>query len=188
MNLKHDALILQRELRRLSSAPEWRLLSRYDLLRNKPSPSLFDSLYKRLRLTLAWLGLMPPHLSRYDWQPTLKHVPKSTEYRPLLIWALGVERDVLRQSCDGFSRLLRNPKGWAPILVTDVADFAYYSRLGWLVEYLPALSGSGQSYQERKRRYLAWRYRDALAVPPSAGLANQSDWDDFVKEAGKNDR
>jgi hypothetical protein len=58
-----------------------------------------------------------------------------------------------------------------PVLVTDVADFAFFSRLGWLVEYVPALSTPADDYGERKRRYLAWRYRDAPALPVSAGLA-----------------
>jgi len=32
------------------------------------------------------------------------------------------------------------------------------------------------SYPERKAAYLAWRYRDALVLPVSAGLADDSDW------------
>jgi hypothetical protein len=54
--------------------------------------------------------------------------------------------------------------------VTNVADFSFFSRLGWLVEYLPALSSPADGYAERKKRYLAWRYRDAPILPVSAGL------------------
>jgi hypothetical protein len=58
--------------------------------------------------------------------------------------------------------------------VTDVADFAFFSRLGWLVEYLPELSGQGEPYDERKARLLARLYRGAPAVPVRAGLESGS--------------
>jgi hypothetical protein len=60
------------------------------------------------------------------------------------------------------------------VLITPLSDFAFYSRLGWLVEYLPKL-GNDEAYRERKRRYLAWRYRDATALPLSAGLADAAE-------------
>jgi hypothetical protein len=60
--------------------------------------------------------------------------------------------------------------GFAPVLVTDVADFAFFSRLGWLVEYVPPLSAPAGEYAGRKQRHLAWLYRDALALPASVGL------------------
>jgi hypothetical protein len=63
---------------------------------------------------------------------------------------------------------------FVPILVTDVPDFAFFSRLGWLVEYVPTLAPPAGDYAERKRRYLAWRYRDAPALPASAGLTAES--------------
>jgi hypothetical protein len=64
--------------------------------------------------------------------------------------------------------------GFVPVLVTNVADFAFFSRLGWLVEYVPALSAPAGGYAERKQRHLAWRYRDAPALPVSAGLTDES--------------
>ena len=58
--------------------------------------------------------------------------------------------------------------GWAPVLVTDVADFAFFSRLNWLVEYVPSLSTPADGYSEHKLRYLAWRYRHVPALPVTA--------------------
>lgn len=115
------------------------------------------------------------------WDVGLKHGRNSAGARPLLIWSEGHDRQVVRNACDGMTRLLDGHSEFQPILVTDVADFAYYSRLGWLVEYLPDLSGKGPSYRDRKRRYLAWRYRDALAVPLSAGLVEQKEWDEVLR-------
>jgi hypothetical protein len=106
----------------------------------------------------------------------------AAEAKALLIWAPEVERASLRQACEGFSRRLKGNFCLAPVLVTDVADFAYFPRLGWLVEYLPELSGEGQSYEERKRRYLAWRYRDALIVPLPAGLASETEWNALMEQ------
>ena len=63
----------------------------------------------------------------------------------------------------------------APVLVTDVADFAHFSRLGWLVEYLPRFHGDAQAqaYRQHKQAYLAWRYRDACIVQFRVGLASE---------------
>ena len=102
--------------------------------------------------------------------PGLQHVVRCEEPKPLLIWALDTDRETLRAACRGFETLQAALPGWALVLVTDVADFAFFSRLGWLVEYVPVLSAPAGRYAERKLRYLAWRYRDAPALPVSAGL------------------
>lgn len=180
MSVLQETVALRRELSALAARPEWSLLVRHDLLR-KPPLSISERLTRYARRFLAAVGLTPPHVSSYLWSVTLKHAPAPAGARPLLIWAVGVERDGLRQACQGFSGRLRADSRLAPVLVTDVADFAYFSRLGWLVEYLPELSGEGVPYRQRKCRYLAWRYRDALILPISAGLASQSAWDELME-------
>lgn len=92
-----------------------------------------------------------------------------------------MERDSLRNACLGFQQFLVSRQNLAPVLVTDVADFAWFSRLGWMVEYLPELEGGGMLYQERKRDYLAWRYRDTLVVPGAAGLLDEEGWNRLLK-------
>lgn len=176
MSVVEETHALRRELAVLAIEPEWDLLVRYDLLGKKPPQSLQDRVLCLARRWLAAAGLAPPHVTKYSWLPTLKHVPLASEVKPLLIWAPGVGRDELRQACEGFVERLKGNMSLAPVLVTDVADFAYFSRLGWLVEYLPELDGEGQSYRDRKRRYLAWRYRDAVVVSVSAGLASEVEW------------
>jgi hypothetical protein len=93
---------------------------------------------------------------------------------PLLIWAVGTDRDTLRESCRVIAGLASEAAGLAPVLVTDVADFAYFSRLGWLVEYLPSLDGTGEAYPSRKARYLARLYEGAPAIPVLAGLSTET--------------
>ena len=176
LSIVEEVLALRRELASLATAPEWDLLSRHDLLGNKPPPSFQGRVFRFVRKLLAATVLIPPYVTKYAWLPTLKHAPKATDARALLIWAPGTRRDELRLACEGFSRRLKDNTSLAPVLVTDVADFAYFSRLGWLVEYLPELSGEGSSYKERKRRYLAWRYRDAVAVPVQAAYASEAAW------------
>lgn len=181
MSVIDQTRALRRELRALAAKPDWTLLTRHDLLAGKPPSTLQERVWRRAKHVLAALRLIAPHVTKYPWLPFLKHAPVSDDAMTLLIWAPGTERDALRHACEGFSARLKGSGVLAPVLVTDVADFAFYSRLGWLVEYLPELSGEDRSYRERKRGYLAWRYRDACIVPAAAGLANDADWKALVK-------
>ena len=78
---------------------------------------------------------------------------------------MNIDRDGLRDACVKIKKLQTTSPGWAPVLVTDIADFAFFSRLSWLVEYVPSLSAPAGWYSERKLRYIAWRYRDVPVLP-----------------------
>lgn len=170
MNVHDEIEGLRRELDAEARKADRRLGSRYALWH---PPGGRRSAYLRLRKALGRLlrrlGLRPARAAE-PWRPALRHAEYGDDARPLVIWALGANRERLREACRGFEQLLHALPGYAPVLVTDVADFAFFSRLGWLVEYVPALSAPAGGYAERKRRYLAWRYRDAPALPLSAGL------------------
>ena len=170
MSLRADIETLRRELERLAGGADPSLLRRYALWH---PPGQRRTLYRRCRKAfgrlLRRLRLRPTQPLQ-PWLVALKHAEYDDDARTLLIWAVGADREQLRESCRGLERLLRSLPGWAPVLVTDVADFAFFSRLGWLVEYVPALSDPAGNYRGRKQRYLAWRYRDARALPVSAGL------------------
>lgn len=144
----------------------------------KRYPRLYGRLrlgaYRRARLAagdvLRRLRLKTPPL-RQPWLVGLRHASGTERAQALVIWARGMDRDPLRAACLGFKRIENAllPR-FAPVLVTDVADFAFFSRLGWLVEYVPQLSPPATGYALRKTRYLAWRYRDAPTLPSSVGL------------------
>jgi hypothetical protein len=185
LSIVDETRALKRELTALAARPEWNLLTRYDLLANKPPSSLKEQAWRRTRRLLSALGLMTPHVTQYPWLTTLKHVPEKADAKTLLIWATGADRDELRSACQGFAKHLESDARWVPVLVTDVADFAYFSRLGWLVEYLPKLDDDGQSYRARKRAYLAWCYRDASIVPWRAGLAGDTEWNALLEASCK---
>jgi hypothetical protein len=176
-----EANALRRELKALGAKPDWDLLTRYDLLGKKPPSSLQERVWRCVRHFLASAGLISPHVTEYPWLPTLKHRPVSADVKTVMIWALGADRHQLRAACEGLSTKLQCGDDLVPVLVTDIADFAFYSRLGWLVEYVPSLSGEGPSLQQRKQTYLAWRYRDACIVPLSAGLASEPEWNALLK-------
>jgi hypothetical protein len=128
---------------------------------------------KRIGRLLRLLGLRattPPE----PWDPGLKHVPRSEAATPVVIWALGTDRETLRTACRRLAAQLAERPDLSPVLVTDVADFAFFSRLGWLVEYVPALAAPAARYAERKQRHLARRYAGAPALPVSAGLGEES--------------
>jgi hypothetical protein len=165
---------LRQQLAQWVSEADIELARRYAL---RPVQSETMSLYRRLRRAvgriLRELGLRrtpPPE----PWLQGLNHVEYSDGARPLVIWGLGMDCDTLRAACRNFKMLQAAAPEFVPVLVTDVADFAFFSRLGWLVEYVPTLSAPAGGYAARKRRYLAWRYRDAPALPVSAGLTAES--------------
>lgn len=177
MTLLEEARRLRRQLGEWAIDPEWSLLVRYELQPHKPPQEWQRRFRQRIGRWLRVLGFDRSHYLKQAWHSGLKHANCTSGARTLLIWAEGADVQHVRESCKGLQRLLSGREDLLPVLVTDVADFAFYSRLGWLVEYLPDLSGDGASYRDRKRRYLAWRYRNALAVPVSAGLASQAEWD-----------
>ena len=181
MSLVQKTQELREMLAAWAADPEWALMCRYDLLRKKPPSSLRDRWFLRIKKILSGLGLVRPHVTKYSWLPALKHALPDSEPKILLIWDMGVERDDLRTACEGFMKRLHRISDIVPVLVTDSADFAYFSRLQWLVEYVPTLSGEGVSYRTRKEHYLAWRYRGSLAVPASVGNACEVEWNEVME-------
>lgn len=161
---------LRRELQALARRAETSLARRYALRHPPPRPL---SLYRRMR-RLAGRIVRRLGFRIEPWSPGLRHFECREDATTLLIWAIGTDRDTLRTACLGFARQLADRPEHIPVLVTDIADFAFFSRLGWLVEYVPSLSPPAGGYAERKLHYLAWRYRDALALPVAAGLTDGS--------------
>lgn len=177
LTLVNETAALRAELAGLLARDDRKTRLRFSL----PPASLGERLLYDAGGFLQELGLSRGYLPGYHWRSSLKHARQEEGGRPLLIWGVGAERDLLSPACQGLARHLEATPGYLPVLVTEVADFAYYSRLGWLVEYVPNLSGEGESYRERKLAYLAWRYRDALALPLAAGLAAPEEWKGLVK-------
>ena len=180
MTLVQETEALRARLKKWADDPEWALLVRYELILQNPSPAWHHHVSQNVGRFLRFLRVKGLSRSRYlkqPWHSGLKHAQHPSQATPLLIWSEGLDSQFVRNACKGMQRLLNERLEFLPVLVTDVADFAFYSRLGWLVEYLPELRGTGQSYRDRKRRYLAWRYRDALVVPLSAGLASRVEFD-----------
>jgi hypothetical protein len=163
-----DVEALQRHLNELANTRDDELTERYFLRWPRRPPGLYWQF--RWLVALILRSLESLRIWRPDpWPVALKHAHTDHNAKPLLIWGLGADRDTLRRGCDGFSRQQDALSGFAPVLVTDVADFAFFSRLGWLVEYLPRLAGEGEPYEERKLKFLARLYRGAPILPVSAG-------------------
>lgn len=172
MTLDDDTRRLRQEIERLAADAETDpVLVRY--------PPRFGrmrlGLYRRIRLAVGDVlrasGLRARPVPK-PWRVGLRHAEGTEDAGALVLWALGAERGALRQACLAFKRI--EPAllpDLVPVLVTDIADFAFFSRLGWLVEYVPSLSAPAEGYAARKTRYLARRYRNAPVLPWSAGLA-----------------
>lgn len=167
VKLTEEVEALRRHLERLASNPDTDLDGRYGLER----PPMPPGWYWRLRwlaggilrwLRSVWIRRPAP------WPVSLRQGSAGARAKPLLIWAISSDRDTLRHACGDFARLEESWRGYAPVLVTDVADFAFFSRLGWLVEYVPRLAGEGKPYDERKIRLLARLYHGAPVLPVRA--------------------
>ena len=176
MNLVEETRTLRKELAELAAEPEKCLFVRYSLDRKRIPAPLRALWWFPTQGLLALLKTF----RRPAWLPSLKHAEPDCAYSTLVIWALGAEKEKLRHACARFRERLVPPCRLVPVLVTDVADFAFFSRLGWLIEYVPELSGKGPSYRERKRRYLAWRYKNALFVPMSVGFSSAPEWEEIL--------
>lgn len=86
--------------------------ARHSLLVDKPPKDFGSRLQHRLRQFLVFIYLVPPRVVRRAWLPTLKHSSSAPDARALLIWALGMERDSLRNACLGFQRFLAGGRIW----------------------------------------------------------------------------
>jgi hypothetical protein len=169
MSLHSDIEALRRHLKDLAFMADTRLPRRFALWHPPgEQPTLYRRVRRQLGDILRRLHLRPSPVFE-PWLAGLKHAKFDDASRPLLIWAVGADADQLRASCRGLQKVLDSTARWAPVLVTDVADFAFYSRLGWLVEFVPTLSEPGGDFGQRKQRYLAWRYRHAPALPIAVG-------------------
>lgn len=166
-----DFIALQQVFRTNGKMPST-LVSKYEIL---PRPVLLNArsgvplkirAYRALRDVLVGLGVIKPGQFGCAWSPMLKHVPVEPEAKVVLFWAVGsFDKQSLRLALAAQLERFKSQGGGLGVLVTNVPDFAFYSRLGWLVEYLPELSGTHESYAQEKLRYLAWRYRGADVVP-----------------------
>jgi hypothetical protein len=72
LSIVEETRALRRELAELAAKPAWGLLTRYDLLRNNAPKSITDRIVRWSRRQLSALRLLPPHVTKYRWQPTLK--------------------------------------------------------------------------------------------------------------------
>lgn len=179
-DLRNEISAQRDQLRKLSSCRDEQFLKTY-LPKRPPIPPGF---YWKLRWFAGWVlrGIESLGLKRRaDWPVSLKNSPSDARAKPVLIWALGVDRGTLRAACEAFSKICGSRPDFAPVLVTDIADFAYYSRLGWLVEFVPRLKGAGEPYDERKIRFLARLYDGAAVWPARIWLSKDLPMDELLR-------
>lgn len=176
---------LREQIRAWAANPDWRFFVKYEI---KPQ-RFWDKVWWAIRLgpgrMLRVLGLSRAFYLNLKWDARLKHAPKPDEARTLVFWNDITDKVEAHAACEMGRALLHDSKDWVPVLVTEHADFAYYSRLSWLVEYLPQVAGketSPEAYVAIKKKYLAFRYRDALHLPLSAVFLEKNIFWSLVNE------
>ena len=166
-----DFVALQQVFRNSGNLPsdlvsKYEILPRQVLLNARSGVPLKNRVFRWLRDVLVALRLIKPGQFGCAWSPKLKHVPVEQGAKVMIFWAVGAyDKQDLRLELAAQLGRFKSQGGGLGVLLTNVPDFAFYSRLGWLVEYIPALSGTHESYAQEKLRYLAWRYRGADVVP-----------------------
>ena len=179
MNITNQTRQLRAQLLTWANDPDWDLIVRYELLPQKPPAHWHQRVSQKVGRLLRVMGLDRERYRNQKWHAGLKHASFQPEAKPLLFWSEGMSQKEARDACTKAKYLLQRHPDFLPVMVTDLADFSFYSRLHWLVEYLPHL-GDGSDYYDQKRRYLAWRYRNALALPLAAGLVDQKEFDALI--------
>ena len=180
--VRDEVQALRRYLDSLADASDDALAARYELKRPPMPPGLYWKarwLAGRILRSLRSISIWRPD----PWPVALKHAGFRAGARPLVIWAVGADREDVRIACRRVAEA-RSAGKLAPVLVTDIADFAFFSRLGWLVEYVPPLAGEGPGYDERKLKFLARLYRGAPALPVSALLQGEADFGRWMDGKG----
>jgi|GEM_PF-4690939 len=101
------------------------------------------------------------------WLAGLQHGPNPEARFPLLLWGVGADEETILAACDQVQAWIGEHPDWAPVLITDQASFSAYSRLGWLVEYVPRPNGpeAGVLDWRGKLFHLARLYRGAPVIP-----------------------
>lgn len=152
-------------VKRLSALREHSFYSRYvpvaaDGVIDKPA-TIKQFLDRHLPMPLTAYYL-------WEWNCSLKY----TENRgnTVVCWAEGIDRNLVRKAAARLDKLFK-AGSFSPVLVTSSVDFTFFIRMGWLVEYLPVISGKS-SYSQKKAVYLSLRYRNAIFMPIEAGLGN----------------
>lgn len=176
--LAQKTATLHKNWKRLASVP-LRLLHRYEVWPGHRNISFWERLWWLGFHTLRLAGLvLSKRLFLASWHPGLKH--GCTTPLDTLVIVDDLEGDEERRAAilSLKERLAALAPSTAPVLVTDHSDFSLYSRTGWLVEYLPKPLPGSSRYNARKEKYLAWRYRYALVLPLSTGLAKDKELDD----------
>lgn len=114
---------------------------------------------------------LPMPLSAYylwEWNCALKYAENGG--RTVVCWAEGTDKNIIREAAARLDQVFK-AGSFSPVLVTSTTDFAFFVRMGWLVEYLPMISGKS-SYSQKKAVYLSLRYRKAIFLPIEAGLGS----------------
>lgn len=160
----------------------WSLLIRYAVWPVHRRIPVWEKLWWCVFHALRLGGILfSKRLHAASWHPGLKH--GCTDPITTLIIINDLQDSAkIKQACVALKEYLASFPKVAPVLVTDHADFALYSRLGWLVEYLPKTFPNADEYIDRKLRYLAWRYKYAEVIPLSAGLAPAEECNYLLKQ------
>ncbi len=157
-------------LKDLANAPPWDFIIRNELM-PQGLKWYFLRIFMRSRTKIMHIAHRHTHFEKRFWQKDLKHAPRNKAQHSLVLYSEGMEKNTQRTICNKILKFFHDFPQFVPVLMTDIADFAYYSRLHILVEYLPALTCKKETiYKQKKKQYLAWLYRDTVFLDLQANM------------------
>lgn len=184
--LQEDVARLRRQLDDLVEADDDDL-AKYELSWPPMPPGWYWRMRWLASVILRWAESKKLR-RRGPWPVRLRQADGIADARPLLFWAVGMTESQVPDICRSIALLQEMLPDSAPVIVTDLAAFAEFSRLRCLVEYLPKLAGVGQPYDVRKARMLARLYRGAPVLPIRALTVGDGEivgWIRWLREEGE---
>lgn len=154
---------LQKRMRRLATHPDRSFYYAHVPIATKGFNDRPQTLKEWFRQKLPFQ--IPLHYM-WNWEASLNYAPR--EGQTAVCMSTLPDMNKLRGAAERLDEIFKE-LGLVPVLCATMVDFPFFVRLGWQVEYLPQLSGS-LSYADRKLRYIALRYREALFLPIELGF------------------
>ena len=161
-NIHIQIFNIQRKFKSLSYIP-------YKILFNYESIFLWQQILFPVFNIINILLLKNKYYFNITWNSGLKHYTGKSKHTILVVDNVN-DKEKIFKVCTNLKNIFLSLNETSIVLITNYADFHFYSRLGWMIEYLPSALPNSSLYIAQKKQYLAWRYKNSTVLPLSLGF------------------